>query len=132
MWLKTHGANKPEDTCHFDAPMWRQLQKHEDFVYDGEVPANCTAGYAITVQHRSHQFCGCMRSRPVILFCAHREAFGDFPVNYRVSNFWAEQLMQERPELSAPPLSGGCCCYGYLPQASAVRGCGKAGDIVVS
>jgi hypothetical protein len=52
-------------------------------------------------------------------------------VNYRVSNFWVEQLMQERPELSAP-LSGGRCCYGYLPQASAVRGCGKAGDIVVS
>ena len=113
MWLKTHGANKPEGTCHFDAQMWRQLHKPEDFVYDGEVPANCTAGYAITVQHRSHQFCGCVRSRLVILFFAHREAFGDFPVIHRVSDFWVEQLMQERPELSAP-LSGGYCSYGYI------------------
>jgi len=112
MWLKTHGANKLEDTCHFDAPMWRQLQKHEDFVYDDEVPDNCTAGYAITVQLRSHQFCGCLRSRRVILFSAHREAYGDFPVNYRVSNFWVEQLMQERPELIAP--RGARCDYGYL------------------
>ena len=113
MWLKTHGANKPEGTCHFDAQMWRQLHKHENFEYDDEVPANCTAGYAITVQHRGHQFCGCMRSELIILFCAHRQAFGDFPVNYSVSDFWVEQLMQEHPELR------GNCSYGYLPQASA-------------
>jgi hypothetical protein len=126
MWLKTHGANKPECTCRSEAPMWRQLHKHEVFVYDGEVPTNCRAGYAITVQHRGHQFCGCMRSGDAILFCAHRQTWGDFPVNYRVSDLWVEQLMHERPELSAPPI-GYRCSYGYLSQASAVRACGKAG-----
>jgi len=56
--------------------------KDQDFTADGIRFRGMIHGYIVTVQHKAHCRCGCLRGRSLTLFRPHPTMCGDWPMHY--------------------------------------------------